>query len=95
MEKRRRILLYGNSVILGALGTSLRASPQYDVSSLIIGCSGSTCPKSRQRGCDYFRFGGHPPAGDIFFAGNLPGPDADRRQSGHQPGESVFRTAVA
>ena len=31
MEKNRRIVLIGNSVILGALGTSLQRFPQYEV----------------------------------------------------------------
>ncbi len=34
MEKRRRIVLYGNSVILGTMGASLQRFPQYEVVSL-------------------------------------------------------------
>lgn len=33
-RKRRRIVLYGNSVILGTIGTSLRRSARFDVSTL-------------------------------------------------------------
>jgi len=34
MQKRRRIYLYGNSVILGTLGASLRRISRYEVSTL-------------------------------------------------------------
>ena len=34
MEISRRIFLYGNSVILGTLGTSLRRNPQFEVTTL-------------------------------------------------------------
>jgi hypothetical protein len=34
MEKRRRIVLYGNSIILDTVGVSLRRLPQYEVVSL-------------------------------------------------------------
>jgi hypothetical protein len=34
MERRRRIYLYGNSVIMGTLGASLRGVPRYEVSAL-------------------------------------------------------------
>jgi hypothetical protein len=35
MEVSRRIILYGNSVILGTLGTSLRLCPQFEVNTLM------------------------------------------------------------
>lgn len=35
MEKRGRIVLYGNSVILGTIGTSLRSSAQFDITTLV------------------------------------------------------------
>ena len=35
MEKRRRILLYGNSVILGTLSSLLRDCPQFEVILLL------------------------------------------------------------
>lgn len=34
MAKHRRVYLYGNSVILGTLGASLRRVPRYEVSAL-------------------------------------------------------------
>ncbi len=34
MEKRRRVLLYGKSVILGTVGASLRRCPQLEIVSL-------------------------------------------------------------
>lgn len=34
METKRRICLYGNSMILGTIGASLRRLPQYEVISL-------------------------------------------------------------
>ena len=34
MEKRRRIVLYGNSLVVGTVGASLRRLPQYEVVSL-------------------------------------------------------------
>ena len=35
MEEKCRICLYGNSLILGTLGTSLRGSSQFEVTTLI------------------------------------------------------------
>jgi hypothetical protein len=35
MESKCRICLYGNSLILGTLGTSLRSSSQFEVTTLI------------------------------------------------------------
>ncbi len=34
MERKRRIVLYGNSVIMGSIGTSLRRSARFDVTTL-------------------------------------------------------------
>ena len=34
MEKRRRIVLFGNSLVVGTVGASLRRLPQYEVVSL-------------------------------------------------------------
>ena len=34
MQKRKRICLYGNSVIVGTLGASLRRFPRYEVNTL-------------------------------------------------------------
>lgn len=36
MEKHQRIFILGNSLILGALGESLRRSGQFDVTSLAM-----------------------------------------------------------
>ena len=35
MEARRRIVVYGNSVILGTIGANLRRCPRFDVATLV------------------------------------------------------------
>lgn len=35
MKEKRRIVLYGNSVILGAIGAQLRRCPDFDVTALM------------------------------------------------------------
>lgn len=35
MKEKRRVVLYGNSVILGAIGARLRRCPDFDVTALV------------------------------------------------------------
>jgi hypothetical protein len=46
VEKRRRILLYGNSVIMGTIAATLKNIPQYEVGTLSLDVPGASALKA-------------------------------------------------